>query len=359
MRKLPVNVAQDGMSLALPIYNSDGVPLVQKGNKLDRKIIHKLMSYGVKEVYVEDEDFSSEVIMDIVSQQVRVEAIKTLKDWIFNYNGNKLIKSVGNSSLDTLIEKILGELTENPEKCVKFLDIRTLDNFTYAHSVNVCILSLITGISLGYSAEELYILGLAALLHDVGKSLLPTEIVNNDREFSDYQLAIMQKHPLLGYQLLLEDSKLNPIIAEIVYQHHERFDGSGYPRHLRADNILKSANIIGVADVFDALTNNRQYRKKYLPHEAMEYLYGAGNHLFDYEVIQAFVQLVALYPIGTTVLLSNGEEGIVVEIDPKISARPKVRIIKKSNGQRPISKKVINLGEQPTIMITKVISGGL
>lgn len=355
MKKISTNIISSGMRLAQPVYNSDGVALVQEGCTLDQITIARLKDYGVSDVYIAEEELNNEQFLDIISRQARAEAIKTLKDWIFNTKEHCLVKTNTNTDINRLIDRLLDELRRNRDCCVQFLDIKTIDTHTYDHCVNVALLSLITGLSLGYNDQELQILGMAALLHDVGKSMLPREIVTKNGEYNDYEMEWMRKHPEYGFKLTFEDEDLNPIISEIIYQHHERFDGSGYPRGLKKEQILQAAYILGVADVYEALTSNRSYRKKYLPHEAVEYLYGAGNRLFDFIVIEAFVKHVALYPIGTSVLLNNGEEGIVVDIDPKLSSRPMVMVTKKRNGKRPMTKKVWNLKDTPTIIITKVL----
>ncbi len=355
MRKVQTKFLSPGMKLALAVFNSEGIILLQEGQVLTEKYIDRLKKSHIPFIYTEDEDIPANVIMDIISTQSRAEAVRSLREWIFNPEENKLIKAGGSAKLLDLINNLLGELKDNPERCVKFLDVRALDDYTYGHSVNVCLLSLITGLSMNMTDEELLVLGLAALLHDIGKVKLPAQLVNKAGAFTPVEHTLMEQHPIYGFELIMADPLLNPIIAEIIYQHHERFNGSGYPRGLTEVEIHPCAYIIGIADVYDALTHDRAYRGRFLPHEAIEYLYGSGNHLFDYNVVKNFVQHLALYPIGTLVELNNGEQGTVIDVQTKLPARPILRIHRDGEGNLLPYPYVRDLTTETTLVITDVL----
>lgn len=356
---LRVNLFQlkPGMKLAQPVYNADGVLLLAQGTELSNQEIERLLSYGVRWVYIEGYDTPGELIVDIISQQTRTDAIRTLKNLLFAAAKKELVPGTYHEILDKVVEKILEELRESRDKCVKMLDIRTLDSYTYAHSVNVCLLSLLVGLAMNFTEEELKALGLAALLHDIGKMMVPKEILEKEAPLDEEEREEVEQHPYFGYRLVLEDPQMNPVIAEIIYQHHERYDGSGYPRGLKGKEILLPASIVGIADVYDALTSNRPFRQPFLPHEAVEYLYASGNRFFPMEVVKIFLRHVAVYPLGTVVRLSNGEKGVVTAINPDLPARPVVRIIADSRGKKPRAALVRDLARVPNITITHVLDG--
>ncbi|MDN5363768.1 MAG: hypothetical protein PWQ91_829 [Eubacteriales bacterium] len=356
---LRVNLFQlkPGMKLAQPVYNADGVLLLAQGTELSKQEIERLLSYGVRWVYIEGYDTPGELIVDIISQQTRTDAIRTLKNLIFAVAKKELVPGGYREILDKVVEKILGELRESRDKCVKMLDIRTLDSYTYALSVNVCLLSLLVGLAMNFTEEELKVLGLAALLHDIGKMMVPKEILEKEAPLDEEEREEVEQHPYFGYRLVLEDPQMNPVIAEIIYQHHERYDGSGYPRGLKGKEILLPASIVGIADVYDALTSNRPFRQPLLPHEAVEYLYASGNRFFPIEVVKIFLRHVAVYPLGTVVRLSNGEKGVVTAINPDLPAKPVVRIITDSRGKKPRATLVRDLARIPNVTITHVLEG--
>ncbi|OYP31617.1 phosphohydrolase, partial [Lachnotalea glycerini] len=209
------------------------------------------------------------------------------------------------------------------------VDLKIYDDYTYYHSVNVAILSLIVGNALKFHRAMLIQLGMAAILHDIGKKFTPIEILSKPGMLTDEEFDIIKEHPTNGYHFI---KRFFPSISSATYvgilQHHERYDGSGYPSGAQGEGISLLGRILAVCDVYDALVSDRPYHKAYLPSEALEFIQGGSGSMFDPAIVITFCYKVASYPLGTAVTLSNGEVGIVVENYEEFNTRPKVKIVK-------------------------------
>ncbi len=196
---------------------------------------------------------------------------------------------------------------------VNMIDLKVFDDYTYSHSVNVAVLSIIIGVTMGLGRKELTKLGLGALLHDIGKVFIDKDIVNKPGKLTDEEFSSMKMHSKLGYDYVRDRFQLPVKSYVAVLDHHERYDGSGYPNSKKGDEISDFGKMIALADVYDALTSERPYRKALPPSEAMEYIMGNSQVHFDPELVKVFSRKVAPYPVGTLVKLSNGMTGLVVE----------------------------------------------
>jgi HD-GYP domain-containing protein (c-di-GMP phosphodiesterase class II) len=183
------------------------------------------------------------------------------------------------------------------------------------------------GVHLGFSNSLVESLAIAALNHDIGKMRIPLEILNKTDNLTPEELQIIMKHPALGVEYYARTGKLDPIIEKGILQHHECYDGSGYPEGLKHDRISQVSRIIALADVFDAITSKHIYKEAYLPSEAMEYIMANSGIHFDPELVKLFIRKVAPYPVGMSVRLSNGLVGIVAETFENFTMRPRVKII--------------------------------
>ena len=210
--------------------------------------------------------------------------------------------------------------------------------------------TLALAVKLGYNERELLEIGIGALLHDVGKMAVPLEILNKPGKLTKEEFEVIKTHPKVGYDMLKDLPNISLLTAHCALQHHERINGSGYPYGLKGDEIHEYAQIIGIADVFDAVTSHRSYRKPMLPHEALELLYSGVGTLYDIRYIQEFNQTIAVYPIGLTVVLSDGRVGIVVKQNKGLSTRPVVRIVKE-NGKSLDEPYDVDLVKHPNVTI--------
>jgi putative nucleotidyltransferase with HDIG domain len=220
------------------------------------------------------------------------------------------------------VEPVVDSIVRNSSAMTWLSQLKSRDEYTVFHSINVCILAVVLGKRLGLPDLSLRELGLGALLHDIGKMRVPLDILNKPRPLSLNELAIMRRHPVEGYQLLRDKPGVTPGILDIVALHHERWDGTGYPRGLKGDQINRFPAIVAVVDVYDAITTDRVYHHAISPHEALKRMYDNEIGSFSGEILQAFIQCLSIYPIGSLVELDSGEVGIVVGINAEDHFHP-------------------------------------
>ncbi|SMB90653.1 metal dependent phosphohydrolase [Thermanaeromonas toyohensis ToBE] len=361
MRVLPLECLRPGMVVARPIFDAEGRVLLNKGVILKPYYIQRLRELGIPAVYIADETGPEEEIADVVSEATRLKALKLVKETMEGVKGNR---SAGKATLiepqrvRQVVENIIEDLLSHKGIMVNLKDIRALDDYTFAHSVNVCIFAVITGITLKYPKASLLQLGMGALLHDIGKTLIPVEILNKPGPLTPEEYEIVCKHAQLGFEILNQQEGLGKLVPLVAGQHHERYNGSGYPCGLKGEAIHEFAAITAIVDEYDALTADRVYRKAYPAHEAYEMLAAAGNFKHDYRLVKAFLSNVAAYPVGTLVQLNTGEVGIVLETLPGNSHKPRVRLLYDREGRPLKVQPELNLAEEWERWIVKVVPPG-
>lgn len=357
MQKLPVFLLKPGMKVARSIYNSDGQVLLSAGMCLSMNFISRLRILGILSVYIEDPLTDGIEIDDVISENTRVQAQKAIKQMHTEAaraidNGAEPV--INDEQISQTITSILEDLLTNKELVVNLSDIRVSDDYTFAHSVNTCVLALLTGASLGFDRARLHTLGIGTILHDIGKIKIPSEILNKPGNFTQSEYKEIQKHSEYGFEMLRKNFAISVTAAHVAFEHHERYNGEGYPRGLKGNSIHEFARIAGMVDVFDALVSDRVYRKGYLPHDAIEMITGSGNFYFEYEIVKAFLNNVAAYPVGTILELSNGELAIVVRTLRGCSHRPDVRTFTIVDGM-PVLTGERSLYNETRILIKRVI----
>lgn len=338
MRRILLENVTSGMKLAKPLYSADGKVLLNAGLELKERYIGRLRNLEVTYVYIEDDLTADIDVPDVVSEQARVEAVASAKQVMDQVKfGRKVDAGQAKRIANTLVD----ELCRNSGTLVNFVDMRTKVDYLFNHSVSVCILATMTGISLGYDELRLRDLGVGALLHDVGKLMVPQEIVNKTDRLSLSELEEVRKHPQYGFDILRKNPDVSLMSAHCAYQHHERYDGSGYPRQLTSNAIHEFAQIVALADVYDALTSDVTYRNAVPVYEALAIITKAAGSYFDPELVDHFVGNIAPYPIGSVVRLSNNHVGVVVDISHEYKTRPVVRVI--ADEQRRRMNKIVEI----------------
>lgn len=352
MRRISVEKIREGMVLAKTLYTIDGNVLLNAGIKLKESYVSKFNEIGIGEIYINDSLSSDIVIEDIITDETRFEARMAVKKAMDNVmHGNSLdVKPVRN-----VVGKIVEELLSCQDAIINLQDIKTVDNYTFAHSANVCVLSAVTGISMGYDASKLKELCLGALLHDIGKTKIPNEILNKPGPLSPEEYDIIKNHARYGYELLKENMEVSTYASYIALTHHEQYNGEGYPLGLKGNAIHEFTRIVSVADVYDAMTSNRVYRKRVNISEVVEYMISMGNHLFDYDIVRKMIEHISVFPLGCYVTLSTGETAIVVDNNKKYPNRPVVRLIKDPFGMEYENFNEIDLTGHNSIVITNVL----
>ncbi|QCX33045.1 HD-GYP domain-containing protein [Caloramator sp. E03] len=352
MRLISLQRAKEGDVLAQSVFGVDGCLLLKEGVALNRKYINKLIDLGIVYVYIEDGMLDDIKPEDPQFLEVKMEAVKSISG-VFSKIQNTGCVDVKNTI--NAITNIVEYLLENKDiSSIYLLELKTFDNYTYVHSLNTCVLSLFYGVQMSYSKPMLMDLGAGALLHDIGKTRIPIEILNKNGKLTDKEYDIMKTHPELGYEMIKNLDYINARGKSIVLEHHERIDGNGYPYRLKGDKISKYARIACISDVYDAIVSDRVYRKGFLANEAYEFILANGGTFFDMDLVNIFRNNFSLYPLGACVKLTNGLEGFVVGHNKGFPDRPIVRIIYDKSHNK-ISPFEINLVDVIDISIESVI----
>lgn len=351
MQKLSLFSLQPGMTIARDIVNAEGRLLIRNGVVLNKRYIDRLREMGIGSVYIQTPLDEEAHDVEIVQEQTKVKAVAAIKK---TFDTITRTKSINTAEFRPVIEDIIGELLHNRNAVLHMTDIRAYDDYTFGHSINVCIYSAFVGVALGYSEARLKDLALGAILHDIGKVLVPTEILNKPARLTEAEMDIVRQHAAAGFEILRKSPEFSSVAAHVAFQHQERLNGSGYPRELKGEEIHEYARIAAIADVYDALTSDRPYRQGMLPHEAYEYMSANAGIEFDYHLLKIFFKRMALYPVGTILQLNTGEIGIVVQVLPELSLRPVVKILVEKDGSAAIGRRQVDLTKMLTVMIDRV-----
>lgn len=354
MRKIRVTDLKPDMIIARSIYSGDSHILLHAGMVLTNDAIRRLSDIGIASVYIVQDDAGDTArVSDVISEETRLETIKMVKLSFVNLETH-LKLNLG--KLKSLVDNIIDELLSNDHVLVQLSDIRAFDDYLFAHSVNVCVLSIMTGITLVYERPRLMELGIGALLHDIGKTRVDAEILNKPDDLTRDEFEEVKRHTEYGFDILREYQEVTLLSAHIAYQHHERWDGQGYPRGLCGREIHEYARIVAVADVYDALLADRPYRPSYTVSQALTILERMSGIYLDPECVTALVTNIAIYPIGSMVEISTGYIGIVVNINKETPTRPVVKIMMDNHGRRLSRPHQVDLSQLSTIMIIKPLS---
>ncbi|NLJ57000.1 MAG: HD-GYP domain-containing protein [Firmicutes bacterium] len=359
MRKVPVWALKPGMKVARPIYDSRGALLLNSGVEIKKEYVHNLQIIGVPAVYIVDNIIPDVEIEDIILDDTRQKAKRLINDIAREARRQPGKKSVPrlileNKGIKNVLKEIIDQLLTNQNLIVNLADIRTADSYTFAHSVNVAVMAILTGISLQVPRSRLPCIGIGALMHDLGKIRISTNILNKRGKLTHAEFEEIKKHPRIGYEMFkTQRGCMDVASALMIYQHHERMNGSGYPEKLKGEEIHIFARVCAVVDVYDALVADRPYRAALQPHVAFQILESSGEE-FDIEVLRSFFQHIAAYPIGTFVGLSNGFIGIVTYNKAGFPLRPLVRVLCNKEEFEPLKPFELNLIEKINVVVEKV-----
>lgn len=329
MRLVHLSRIKPGMVIARAVYGPNGQKLITEGAELKDNHLRYLRQSGISQIYVQDTMTEDVVIEDIVAETTRLEVRTAAKDIIMKSNGTG---ATGNNGLiedrvGTSVDHLFNELADNPNAVVSLADIRSVDNYTFEHSLNVTVLSILTAMKLNYPRDKIRNDAAGILLHDLGLKKVPEEILNKKGALTDEERDIVKKHPVYGYELFKDTALFSESAGAIISQHHERIQGQGYPDGREKDDINWMAQVVAIADTYDALTSFRPYRKPFRPYEAMNILIKDAGSFYNPDILKAFFSFVSAYPLGAHVLLNNGESGLVTANTPGYPYRPTVRVI--------------------------------
>ena len=263
-------------------------------------------------------------------------------------------KAVDTGGARQLVEEISDSVARNPGALISLARLKTVDDYTYMHSVAVCAMMVGLAKQLGLDEEQTRLAGMAGLMHDLGKALMPMDVLNKPGKLTEAEFSIIKTHPVEGHRMLLTGRDVSPLVLDVCLHHHEKTDGSGYPKGLKADEISLFAKMGAVCDVYDAITSNRPYKSGWDPAESLRKMAEWSNGHFDGKVFQAFVKSLGIYPIGSLVKLTSGRLGVVVEQTGKSLTTPSVKVFFSTKSNMRIVPEIIDLSQQGAV--EKIVS---
>lgn len=332
-KRYPVSELREGMIVDEGVYGSKDVriPLVPKNTVLTKFIIDKLIANGIATVKIAAPPKQARLLdvpkaPPLITPKLRREAVNFLTDMFSIAQGTNedtpyTAQTV--KQLDTVVDQLVSVMSRDQRAMVNINDLKSYDEYTYHHSLSVSVLSIAIAQRLGFSAKKLTRLGKCAMMHDIGKTRVPIEIINKTSKLDPDEFQIVKNHSDEGYRYLISKSIGDDEIWAGVRHHHEKYDGAGYPDGIAGEDIPVMSRIISIADVYDALTSIRPYRKPMQPAEALEYVMGGADTVFDYGFVVAFMEKMEPYPVGSLVELSNGK--IAVVVNNEFAMRPVVQ----------------------------------
>jgi putative nucleotidyltransferase with HDIG domain len=326
------------MILARDVYTWDDnkVPLLSGGTVLGDRALQMLSQYDIFEVAVTDDtrEASSDYVPrtpPIIEAELCEEAIHELEEF-FNLaqtEDNPAAVAQVVKHIDEIVGQLVSSIMADKSAVINISDLKSYDEYTYHHSLSVAVMAIAIGQAMNLDEAELNRLGWAGMLHDIGKTAIPLDILNKPEKLDEQEFSVMKTHSAQGYQYMMKNGIGDGEMWSAVLSHHEKYDGSGYPNGMHGRAIPLLARILAVADVYDALTSYRPYRHPMAPADVVEYIMGNISKAFDYDVVKAFLKKVELYPVGSFIELSNGQLAVVLENENIM--RPVIRLLE--NGQ--------------------------
>lgn len=252
--------------------------------------------------------------------------------------------------VEPVVAGMMDSLSRNGAALITLSKLRKSSDHLFNHAVNVAVLAMYFGRFLGLHPITLRRIGQAGLFHDIGMSQVPDVVLRNRGKLSENDLALVRRHPAAGHEVLQQQADIYPEVLEGALEHHERFNGNGYPRGLSGNDISVVGRILALADSYDALTSDRPHRKALPPHKALSVIYGMRGQDFDPSFVERFIQGVGVYPLGSAVELNTGQSGVVIRANPENPLRPVVSLLTDPRGW-PVPPRTVDLSGQNALRI--------
>jgi HD-GYP domain-containing protein (c-di-GMP phosphodiesterase class II) len=360
LKKIPVNELRLGMFIQELCGSWMDHPFWKKSFNLTKpEELQTLQTCGLQEVWI-DTSKGLDVASNITTTSVAEEKQKVgleLQKKLLNKNkpeprvamhkeldrARKLGNAINVSDAGLLVDEINLSISRNPEAFLNIARLKNVDDYTYLHSVAVCALMIALGKQLSLSGKDIRDAGIAGLLHDVGKIMIPNEILNKPGKLTDEEFEIIKTHPRKGWEVLSISQGANTVALDVCLHHHERVDGTGYPERLSGEPLTLFARMGAVCDVYDALTSNRSYKNGWEPAEAIRKMAEWKDGHFDEIVFHAFVKAIGIYPSGSLVKLKSGRLAVVIQQSEKSLLTPLVKAFFSTKSNEPIVPELIDL----------------
>jgi putative nucleotidyltransferase with HDIG domain len=265
------------------------------------------------------------------ARDIHLHTIETAKDV---FDSIRKGRSFSMSKIEEAAQNIVESILRNSDALISLCQIRGYDEYTYTHSVNVSVLTTSLASSLGYNQDQLLEIGVGGMLHDIGKMRVPESILNKPGKYTDWEFDMMKKHPEYGLDIVKEKKSISDFSRQMIILHHERYNGKGYPKNLKGNEIAEIGLMGAVADVYDALTSNRVYRAAWTPQKALAVIFKGCDAEYSRDIVERFTKQIGIYPVGSFVRLASGEMGIVTRVDKGHILLPEILILFDKNGKR-------------------------
>lgn len=335
------------------IFTNDGRVLLKAGTVLNESYIDKMKDMGIFYVYVEDKRLEDVQVEDENISRLKQTTMECMSRILKNTSAISDKKIM--CDYMKIIEELIDYINRDADINKSLYDIQTNSNLTYVHSIDVCVMSTFIGHAMKLDSLSIKELGLAAILHDIGKSQLPKNIQRNENNLNKEELREYKEHPYLGAVLLKKNIRISDTVVKAVLQHHERMDGKGYPYGLDGKSISKFARIITISDVYDIITNSKDYKKAFNPGDAYELILAGSGTIFDEEIVKVFRKAFSVYPLGCCVKLSDGIEGYVVRQNENFPDRPVIRVIYDASTKKDVEPYEIDLIENINLVVKSIV----
>lgn len=325
---LPIDKINPGMKTAEVVFNKLGNVMIWDGVALDSLTIERLKNIGIQEITVHiEEPHNKEVQYDYNSPQFfAIEYERDLNSTKQVFQCISSGRSLDVEATDEIVDSVVKKSESNRNIIDSITRVRSIDEYTYYHSLNVSMLCMIIGKWLRLDEYHIRNLAQAGLLHDIGKTQIPIEILNKPDKLTEEEFMEMKRHSEYSYNIVKNSEDVPIEVAKAILTHHEKEDGSGYPMGLTGDKLNLYSKIITVADIFDAMTANRTYKSKDTPFKVFELMQHGSFGILDPVVLNTFLNNVTSYYIGSKVILNTGEAGVVVFMNKQNLSRPVVQV---------------------------------
>ena len=348
-----------GMVLASAILSDGGLFLLSEGVVLNDDHLRLLRSNGVPFIHVrEGEVLASREggVPPLIPEGSMAGAVEALKGAFASAaQGDEELLGARLEGLIPVVAEIQDQVLSQPEMVAHCQDLRGHDDYTFRHSVHVMVISLLMGKALEMPEGMLTALAMGAVLHDIGKTQIPVEILNKPGRLSPEEMRVMRRHPEMGAEMLEGSRLVPPESRRVLAQHHERWDGSGYPLGLKGREIHPFARQVAVADVYDALASARPYKTQRFAHEVYRYVRCQSGTLFDPKVVEVFSRVTTPYPVGTWMLLSSGHVGMVTRVERGNTLRPEVTVVHHTRTGTLSTPLVLDLAAHPRLQVRDIL----
>lgn len=354
IKMLPINAVTSGMELGRMVLSENGKIVLSEGTVLTDNLIERLKWWDVPSLAIRKESkaASDDAFEDVNANESQKKFFQTYDATVGNLKGcfqnMRYFQKVPVKQMREIADTAIESLTNSIGVINHLHMVRRKDDYTFHHSTNVAAIAGVLGKWLGYSNDELKKLIMAGLLHDIGKSQVPLEILNKPSALNEVERIKMNLHPALGYELIKDDPDVEEDVKIAILQHHERMNGKGYPNGLPGELIHPFARVVAVADIYDAMTSDRVYRQKITPFAVVEMLVDEMFEKIDPEICTTFLNNVRDYFLGNIVQLNDGREAEVVYLGQFVGARP---VVHTSDGE------FIDLEKNKSIAVVKLLKG--